>query len=204
MSEATSGSPGGERWLPVVGYEGMYEVSDQGRVRSLDRVDAAGRVRRGRILSPSMGRCARVRLSANGQSVDRSVHRLVLTAHVGGPPSADHVAMHLDDDTWNNSLSNLSWGTGSENVQQSISRSRHWQSRKSSCPEGHPLVDGNIRESIRRPGHRACLACGRARATLKNHPEASWSLGQVADAYVQHQRSGGGRIRFTELMERYG
>lgn len=195
---------GREEWRPVVGYEGMYEVSDQGRVRSLDRVDSIGRLRRGRVLSPSKGKYLRVRLGSGGQCADLSVHRLVLTAYIGVPPSADHVAMHLDDDPWNNNLSNLSWGTGSENVQQSISRRRHWQSAKSSCPEGHPLADGNIRESTQRLGHRACLACGRARATLKNHPEVTWTLREVADAYLQHQRSGGGRIRLAELMERYG
>ena len=40
-----------EEWRPVSGYEGAYEVSDQGRVRSVDRVDSAGRRLRGRVLS---------------------------------------------------------------------------------------------------------------------------------------------------------
>lgn len=38
-----------EEWKPIVGYEGFYEISSLGRVRSLDRIDSMGRVRNGRI-----------------------------------------------------------------------------------------------------------------------------------------------------------
>jgi hypothetical protein len=76
-----------ERWRPIVGYEGFYEVSDRGRVRSLDRViirrDGAKYPVRGRILRPA--RLARswvltVSLARCGHKRARCVHKLVQAA----------------------------------------------------------------------------------------------------------------------------
>jgi hypothetical protein len=97
-----------ERWLPVSGFP-AYEVSDLGRVRS---------VRAGRLLKParinSLGHL-QVKLYRNGKQHGRLVHRLVLEAFVGPCPpgmEARHVATN---DTSNNRLTNLAWGTYSEN-----------------------------------------------------------------------------------------
>lgn len=110
-----------ERWLPAVGYEGFYEVSDCGRVRSLDRRIArksgASTVLRGRLLrqgSYSNGYLF-VCLHMNGSHRSESVHRLVAKAFF---PNADADSLqvnHKDGDRRNNCAFNLEWVTCSEN-----------------------------------------------------------------------------------------
>src|SRR5699024_1238301 len=138
MSEATSSSPDGEQWLPVIGYEGAYEDSDQGRVRSLHL---------GRIMKTSFdNNYERTSLRRHGgRGARRAVHRRVIGAFAGTPRSEDHFGLHLDDDTSNNRLDNHEWWTHAENMRQSVARERHRSSRKSRCPRGHELVGLNVR-----------------------------------------------------------
>lgn len=109
-----------EQWKPVAGYEGFYEVSDLGHVRSVDRQvqSYGGRVylRRGRPLAqnPDKDGYLKVHLSKNGVKRHHSVHTLVLTAFVGPRPDGQEVR-HLDGCPQNNALVNLAWGTMSEN-----------------------------------------------------------------------------------------
>jgi hypothetical protein len=114
-----------EEWRPVVGYEGLYEVSDQGRVRSLDRVlrDKNGLLKRfkGKILSASIkqnkyGRYAVVGLPSINVSgtTNRYIAHLVLESF-GGPRPAGMECCHCDGDSLNNNANNLRWGTPKEN-----------------------------------------------------------------------------------------
>lgn len=104
-----------EVWRPVVGYEEFYEVSNQGRVRSLDRIDSKGGLRRGRVLKfrtdDKGAGYSYIQMSANGKPAKRNVHVLVLEAFVGPRPSPLHEACHLDGDKGNAALSNLRWDT---------------------------------------------------------------------------------------------
>lgn len=109
-----------ERWLPVAGYEGIYEVSDQGRVRSLDRTVPHGHTgtrraagRELRLLIDSGG-YPFVHLGRRPQRRVR-VHVLVLETFVG-PRPAGLCGLHRDDVKTNGRLSNLRWGTQSENI----------------------------------------------------------------------------------------
>jgi len=110
-----------EQWLPVKGYEGLYEVSDHGRVRSLERVvmrsNGAPQKVRAKLLRqsildgyPSVG----LTLTRNG-SRRRQVHRLMAEAFLGPAKGLD--ARHLDGCRHNNLLTNLSYGTRKENVE---------------------------------------------------------------------------------------
>ena len=108
-----------EKWLPVVGYEGLYEVSDEGRVRSLDRVSSDGSRRKGRVLTPTGINHVHVTLSSRGVKRKPSVHRLVLEAFLG-PPPAGAIGCHRDDDPRNNCLRNLYWGSHSQNYSDSV------------------------------------------------------------------------------------
>jgi hypothetical protein len=110
-----------ERWRPVVGYEGLYEVSDLGRVRSLDRVSLLqGKYKRfakGRVLKPipnSKGYHL-VTLSKDGIQKTPSVHQLVLQAFVGPCPEGQLVR-HGPGGKDDNRLSNLSYGTPKQNM----------------------------------------------------------------------------------------
>jgi hypothetical protein len=160
-----------ENWLPVVGFEDLYEVSDQGRVRSLDRVviASAGRWgrpleqrRKGRILrlSPmnSSGHLRVVLRHPDGSGGPRSVHVLVAEAFIGPRPEG-LLALHQDDDTSNNRATNIYWGTRVQNAQDAIRNGRHRNARKIVCDRGHELAGANLLEQR---GKRRCRACNRA------------------------------------------
>jgi predicted XRE-type DNA-binding protein len=110
-----------ERWLPVVGFEGAYEVSDLGRVRSLDRqwqqMSKGGNLYthkvQGKMLRP--GRMTAGHLSvALGRGQSKCVHSLVLEAFVGPRPSRFE-ARHLNGDEADNRLDNLQWSSRGDN-----------------------------------------------------------------------------------------
>lgn len=108
-----------ETWAQIPRFEGRYEVSDLGRVRSVDRAvkTSKGQVRRykGMILSPGrMNPFGHVSVMLGRDGGSRCVHELVLLAFVG-PPGEGEECRHLDGDGSNNRLANLCWGTKSEN-----------------------------------------------------------------------------------------
>lgn len=112
-----------EVWRAVTAYEGCYEVSDQGRVRSLDRetLHRSGRGwkrrLRGRVMTPTVGSHGylSVMLSADGAAARRLVHDLVTEAFLGAR-APGHVVNHRDGDRLNNRASNLEYVTQSENL----------------------------------------------------------------------------------------
>lgn len=119
-----------ERWRPIPGFEGLYEVSDHGRVRSVDRVHSydrtcrdgrtvtVERTHKGRLLRPGTVTSGH-QLVVLGRGNSRLVHALVLTAFVGPRPDG-HDSCHIDGDPAHNHLTNLRWGTRSENMQDAI------------------------------------------------------------------------------------
>jgi len=127
-----------ETWLPVVGYEGLYEVSDLGRVRSLPKVTSRGGrmaapvVRMpGKVLKPvptKKGGYLTIRLyplnGGKGTSRSYRIHRLVLAAFVGPcPPGLE--GCHYDGDPKNNALTNLRWDTYEANRADMRRHGRH-------------------------------------------------------------------------------
>jgi hypothetical protein len=110
-----------EVWRPVVGYEGLYEVSDQGRVRSLTRTihcaDGRARTFQGQLLDPwlSTHGYKMVTLRKDGNSTKRSVHCLVASAFIGPRPAGLDV-LHGESGKLDNRLCNLRYGTAAENM----------------------------------------------------------------------------------------
>jgi len=100
-----------EEWRVVPGFEGLYEVSDLGRVRSLERSDRLGRRCRGLMLRPGIASNGYPTVSLCGKT--HCVHTLVLPAFEGFANS--RICRHLDGDRKNNVRSNLAWGTAAEN-----------------------------------------------------------------------------------------
>ena len=98
-------------WRDVVGYKGLFQVSDCGNVRSLDRRLTDGRLWRGRPLKAKRGEQGHlsVRL-CDGKHVWRGIHCLVLEAFVGPCPDGMQ-GCHNDGNPANNLLSNLRWDT---------------------------------------------------------------------------------------------
>lgn len=108
-----------ELWLPVVGYEGLYEVSDLGRIRSLDRSVKRGKGHHllpGRILSPGLANGYHLQVCLTKDKVRKTqfVHHLVMYAHVGPRPKSMEI-LHGVEGTQCNNLRNLRYGTSAEN-----------------------------------------------------------------------------------------
>lgn len=109
-----------ESWKSIPGYEGIYEISDLGNIRSIKlyRTDKNGKTYRlpAKILKPLLGtdNYHFVCLYKGGEAKQLRVHRLVLTAFVGSPPEG-YYANHLDGNRINNKLCNLKWASPAEN-----------------------------------------------------------------------------------------
>ncbi len=142
-----------EEWRRVPGING-YEVSDLGRVRSHRR-------RAPRIMQGSRHMDGYLQISVHGDDSRRSflVHRLVLLAFVGPPPTGT-ITRHLDGDPSNNRLENLTYGTQSENVLDAVRHGRNWEANKTHCPQGHAYDETNTRHYR---GERHCWTCRRTR-----------------------------------------
>lgn len=154
-----------ETWKPVLRYEGLYEVSDKGNVRSLARVDAAGRRRAGRMMKQKTSRQGyrAVGLTYPGEPTRfHLIHRLVLEAFDGPAPKGT-VACHWDDVPGNNSLPNLRWDSPSANYDDAVRNGRRSSVNADGvrlCKRGHELRHPNLVE--KRDGTRRCRACNRA------------------------------------------
>lgn len=125
-----------EEWRAVVGYEGLYEVSSFGRVKSLPKVwlkyDGTPLRQKERILKerPTRNGYLRVCLRKNGKSTDAYIHRLVCEAFLPNPHSFSDVN-HKDENKLNNHIENLEWCSrsfnnnyGSHNEKSAISRGK--------------------------------------------------------------------------------
>ena len=110
-----------EIWKDIPNYEGSYQVSNTGLVRSVDRVvtDKDGGVRRykGRVLKPGSNRgYERVVLYNDNGATNKSVHRLVLETFKPHVNMDDLQVNHIDGNKLNNHLTNLEWVTGRDNI----------------------------------------------------------------------------------------
>lgn len=128
-----------EIWKPIRNWEGYYEVSNLGRVRSLDRIVTTklGHTRpiKGRVLKPhgctkDLPYCI-VTLSRGGRRGNPNcieempyVHTLVLE-HFVGPRPEGHEACHGDGNGMNNRIDNLRWDTHKSNMADSIEHGTH-------------------------------------------------------------------------------
>lgn len=118
-----------EVWKAVVGFEGLYEVSSYGRVKSVERPLVYERVdqysgktltvtrrHKSKLLRPAAGGSGKLSVFL-GRGNGREVHILVIRAFIGPPPTERHECCHWDDDPFNNRAENLRWGTREENIQ---------------------------------------------------------------------------------------
>ena len=115
-----------EIWKDINGYEGLYQVSNLGRVRSLNRyVNSAIKnnnkvIRKGKILkfNSNWNNYLQVNLSKCGKEKMFAVHRLVALTFIPNPNNLSQVN-HIDGNKFNNSVNNLEWCTAKENINHS-------------------------------------------------------------------------------------
>ena len=105
-----------EVWRDISGYVGLYQVSNLGRVRSLDRIDTLGRHRKGKVLTAKSDKDGyhRVDLFQGGKGKACKVHRLVAQAFLEYPDNLPQIN-HKDEIKTNNALSNLEWCSSAYN-----------------------------------------------------------------------------------------
>lgn len=155
---------GMERWKDISGYEGYYQVSDWGNVRSVDRVAANGAWWPGKLLkTPLRSGYPCVDLS-RGTRMTVHVHVLVMLAFVGPRPEG-MVICHFDGDPTNNHLANLRYDTHSSNMLDSVRHGTHPRNSRNRgithCKRGHKFTPENT--SINTRGARVCRKCAKIR-----------------------------------------
>lgn len=121
-----------EEWKPVVGYEGLYEVSNLARVKRVFRVitRSDGVVRRFdeniRKLSVNKRGYSRLMLCKDGVLKNFELHRLIAEAFIPNPQNLP-VVRNLNDVKSDNRIENLAWGTHKDNGADAV---RNRQDRK--------------------------------------------------------------------------
>lgn len=118
-----------EEWRPIAGYEGSYEVSSLGSVRSIPHVVKnrySTALRGGRVLrqTPDKRGYLLVGLSRGMKVTTVKVHRLVAAAFISAPPTIDAQVNHLDCVKAHNAVSNLEWCTRQENHRHAVDAGR--------------------------------------------------------------------------------
>ena len=130
-----------EEWRDVVGYEGLYQVSSEGRVKSLERKDRFGRIVKERTLKPAVRGKGYlfVVLCASGKTRMFYVHRLVCQSFHENPDNKPQVN-HINEDKTDNRACNLEWCTRRENVNHGTRNER--SAKALSKPIGQFSLDG--------------------------------------------------------------
>lgn len=169
-----------EKWLPVKGWEGLYEVSNFGRVRSLPRQTARG-MRGGNLLVQYIRKDGypEVYLYERGRKRRRTarVHHLVLEAFVGPCPKGEE-ARHGPGGKLDARLANLCWGTRAKNV--GPDRVRDHQSNRGEHHGLTPLTWADVCE-IRKllgtiPQNQIAVQFGVSKQTITNiKTGATWA-----------------------------
>jgi hypothetical protein len=154
--------PADQKWLPVPGWEGLYEVSDQGLIWS----NYPWQKRPGHLLKtpPDKHGYQQLNLSRGGASTHSLVHMLVATAfHGPRPPGME--CRHLDGNPANNAATNLTWGTSTENNRDLVRHGTHYSKFRDAthCVHGHEFTPEDTGWRDRPSGGRFCIACKKRR-----------------------------------------
>jgi len=134
-----------EIFKPVRGYEGLYEISNRGRVKSLQKRIGGRRkpitVYRELILKTNNNGNGylQVSLCKDGKRKQHFVHRLVAEAFCDNPNGCN-VVNHIDADRQNNSAANLEWCTTAQNVAYAAPHMRHEKSRSKATSSGEKYI----------------------------------------------------------------
>lgn len=172
-----------EKWLPVVGYEGIYEVSNLGRVKSLSN----SKSRKEKILKQQIRNgYFSVDLSKKHEKTKKFfVHRLVAIAFIPNPENKEQVN-HLDADKLNNKLTNLQWATRKENIAHAIALGLIKKSN-------NPVIATHLDSGEQRQFNSQTEAC----------KELGLSMKKISDAInLRSPHIGGWRFERSSLVQK--
>lgn len=149
---------GGERWVPIQGYEGLYEVSDHGRVRRMVRrhFSEVIQIPAPLALKPrNMGRYKGVCLAKDAGVKYLYLHRLVAQHFIGPAPTPKHDVAHEDGTRDNNHWANLRWKTRKENMADCV---KHGTRLRGEAVGNSKLTEEDVREIRNTPGTQSTIA----------------------------------------------
>lgn len=125
IAEFTTEEINNEIWKPVVGYEGLYEVSNLGRIKRLAGTYGARQDRFLCLTTLDKHGYPQVGLSKQCRTQTHRIHRVVAYAFLGDPPEGRDVVNHIDHNRTNNRLTNLEWCSALENTKHMLAAGRH-------------------------------------------------------------------------------
>jgi hypothetical protein len=142
-----------EEWRSIVGWEGIYSVSNLGRIR---RDRGGQRIKAGRILKPSLTHSGYLRVALfNPYVATCYIHTAVAISFIGSKPQGFEIN-HKDCIKTNNRPSNLEYISHAHNMKHAvINNCFSHRIHKTHCKRGHELTQ----ENITKEGRRRCLIC---------------------------------------------
>ena len=133
-----------EEWRDVVGYEGLYQVSNQGRVKSLERKNSHGRTVKERILKGTPDKDGYLKIGLYGSTGKQKwfqVHRLVGEAFIQNPDEKPQIN-HINEIKTDNRACNLEWCTCKQNINHGSRNER--VAKALGKPIGQYKLDGQL------------------------------------------------------------
>lgn len=181
----------------VYDYTGLYQVSNYGRVKSLDRVDVRGHKIKGKVLKLGIysKKYQNVVLYKNGKDKKFSIHRLVATAFIPNPDNLP-IINHIDENPLNNCVDNLEWcsyrynsnyGTRNERISEKLKGQQRSEEHKQKLRDNHSDVSGDKNPRARKV---ICLETLQVFTTIKE--AAGWCSGNVKHCLRGITKSAGG------------
>lgn len=156
-----------EVWKDIKGYEGMYQVSSFGRVKSIPRYRVSGKI----MDVACNGHYWRIKLSKNGKSRRVMLHRIIAEAFIPNPENKPQVN-HINGNKKDNSIENLEWVTISENQIHAIKTGL----RPIKTKTGTKVINTktmrvfeSIKEASREKGIDRCYLALKLKGELKNN-----------------------------------
>ena len=171
-----------EIWKDIEGYEGLYQVSSEGRIKSLSRLTSNGRKIADRILTPYKNRDGylQLKLYKDGKYINHKIHRLVANAFIPNPENKPEVN-HIDENKENNNVSNLEWVTRKENANHGTRNER--SAKTNSKPVMGISLDGksylyfnSAKDAERLAGFDNSAISRCCRGKLKTYKGYTWSF----------------------------
>jgi len=187
-----------EQWQNIVGFEGRYQVSNMGRVRSLDY----RRTGKAHLLSPSRGRYGHMQVCLGSEKKTMPVHRLVAMAFVDGY-RPDYVVNHKDENPANNRWDNLEWISLGDNSRYGSANDKRrllWTKRRVMQIDADGVViatfDCAKSASIATGIHRSCISeCCNGRQNTAGGYRWQFDPSQVRRKSVELRKKSRAKVR---------